>query len=153
MNNFCGFVVHRRRPVPHVLALAPVGQRVGVVEAGGALSALVMIQVGDHGAVVMVGQRREGPDELRQGLGLDLHLPFRLVDDGPEALLAAQLEDVLELRIHGLALVLGQRKPGLEQRVRLGLLQGGEVQIAEQASFREIPRQQGVRELPEKALG
>ena len=51
-------VVNRGSPMPHVLALAPVRQRVGVVEASGALPALGMVQIGDHGAVVMVGQRR-----------------------------------------------------------------------------------------------
>ncbi|HYW77220.1 MAG TPA: hypothetical protein VFA48_11470 [Gammaproteobacteria bacterium] len=51
-------VVNRGSPMPHVLALAPVRQRVGVVEAGGTLPAFGMVQVGDHGAVVVVGQRR-----------------------------------------------------------------------------------------------
>ena len=66
-----------------------------------------MVQVGDHRPVYVVGQRRQGFDERRQSLRLRLHLPTRLVDDGPETLLAAQLEDVLKLGIHGLALRLG----------------------------------------------
>jgi hypothetical protein len=36
---------------------------------------------------------------------------------------------------------------------RLDLLQGGEVQIAEKVPLREIPRQQGVRDLPIEASG
>ena len=101
----------------------------------------------------MVRQRRQGFDELRQGLRLRLHLPTRLVDDGAETLLAAQLEDVLKLGIHRFALCLGQFQPGGKQCIRLGLLHGREVQIRKQSPAREVAYQQGIGSLPKEGSG
>ena len=143
-------IIHGGGLVSHVLALAPVGQRVGVVEAGGPFPALAMIQIGDHRPVIVIGQCRQDFNKVRHGLRGCLHLPAGLVDDCPETLLAAQLEDVLKLGVHWLALCLGQRQPGVKQRIRLGILHGLEVQIAEQPLVREVTRQQGIGYLPEE---
>ncbi len=79
--------------------------------------------------------------------------PAGLVDDGSEPLLAAQIEDVLKLGIHRLALFLGQVEPGVKQRIRLGFLHGREVQIGEQLPLMEIAGQQGIGYLPEAVPG
>ncbi len=97
-------IVHRRHSVRQILALAPIGQRVRVIEAGRALPELTVVEEGDHCPLEMVGECCEICDESPQRIGADRQVPLRLVDDCPKALLAAQLENVLKLRVHLVAL-------------------------------------------------
>jgi len=79
-------------------------------------------------------------------------VPFRLIDDRAEAPLATQLENLAELRVHLVALRLGQVKSRNEQLVGLGLLHRGEIQVAEQPARLEIAHEQRTRHLPKKSL-
>ena len=71
--------VHGCRPVPQVLALAPVGQRVGMIEPRGPRPAFRVIQERGHGPVVVARQRRKLFDEGGQPVGIIAPLPARFV--------------------------------------------------------------------------
>ena len=87
-------LVNRRQSVRQISALAPIGQRVRVIEPGCTLpEQLVVVQEGDQCPLEMVGERRELFDEPRARVGAGRQVPLRLVDDRPKALLAAQLEE------------------------------------------------------------
>ena len=101
----------------------------------------------------MVGQRCEIFDESRARVGAGRQVPLRLVDDRPKALLAAHLEDVAKLRVHFVALTVRQVQPRRKQLVRLGLLHGRKVQIAEQLPRLRVASEQGIWHLPEEVLG
>ena len=58
-------IVHRRALVGQVLALAPIRQRIGVIEAGRPFPELIMVEKRDHRPFEMVGQLRKLFDECR----------------------------------------------------------------------------------------
>jgi hypothetical protein len=62
-------------------------------------------------------------------------MPCRLVEDRTKALLATHLEDFQELRVHRFAFIVRQCKPRGEQFIRLGALQGREIQISQRILF------------------
>jgi hypothetical protein len=101
-------LVNRRQSVRQILALAPIGQRVRVIEAGCTLPELVVVQEGNHCPFVMVGQRCKIFDEFRARRGVGRQVPLRLVDDRPKALLAAQLENVPKFSLDKVALAVVQ---------------------------------------------
>jgi hypothetical protein len=78
---------------------------------------------------------------------------FRLIYDCPKALLAAQLENVPKLRVHLVALTIGQIKPHGEQLLRMSRLQDRKVQIAEKPPALEIAREQDIRHLLKEVFG
>ena len=82
-------LVNRRQSVRQIFALAPIGQRVCVIEPGCTLPELVVVQEGDHCPFVVVGQRCEIFDKSRARAGAGRQVPLRFVDDRPKALLAA----------------------------------------------------------------
>jgi hypothetical protein len=77
-------------------------------------------------------------------------LPFRLIEDGTKSFLAAQLENVAKLRVHFVALSIGQVEPGDEQLGRLGFLHSIEVQIAKLLPRSEIAGEHRIRYLPKE---
>ena len=124
-----------------------------MIEERRALPERIVVQEGDHRALEVVQQRRELFDERRARNRVTRQVPFRLVEDRPETLFAAQVEDVPKLRVHLVALGVRQIEPRGEQLVRLGLPHRHEIQIAEQPPPLEIAGEQGVRHLPEEIPG
>jgi hypothetical protein len=78
-------LVNRRPLVRQILALAPIGQRVCVIEAVCTLPELVVVQEGDHCPLVMVGQRCEIFDESCARFGVGRQVPLCLIDDSRNA--------------------------------------------------------------------
>ena len=97
-------LVHRRGHVRQMGTLAPVGQRIGLIEEGGAPPAGEMVEEGRHRAREMIRPRRELLDEGRVGLRIGREVPRRVVKDGAAAFLATQRRDVPEHGVHRVAL-------------------------------------------------
>lgn len=122
-----------------------------MIKANGAPPALGRVQLGNHDSVGVAGQLRQVSRETCQAVGAGLHLPACFVDERQEALMAVQLEDVLELGGHRLSQVLRQGRRSRKQFVWFGPLNGGKVQVIEKAPFRKTALVPGIWRLPEEA--
>jgi hypothetical protein len=101
----------------------------------------------------MIGQSRELFDECRACILIGRQVPRCLVEDRVKPLLAAQLENVLKLRVHVVAPNVRQGQPRREHLVRLGLVHRREIQITEQLVPPKVAGEQGIRHLPEEVFG
>ena len=146
-------VVHRGRHVRQMGALPPVRQRIRMIEERGTFPEIGVVEECRHRPLEVIRQRRKLLDEGAVGVFVPGEMPGRFVDDGSAAFLTAQFGDVSELRVHRVALGVVQIKPCREQRVGLGLLHRGEVEVAEDTASVEIAGQQTVRHLPEEVAG
>ena len=146
-------LVHRRGHARQMVALAPEGKHLRLIEARGAPPAGGVVEKGRHRALGMIRQRGELLDERRVGRQVGREVPRGFVENGAAAFLAAQGRDFPEGGVHLLARGGVQRKPGRQQGVGLGLRQRGDVEIAQDAAGAKIAGQQPVGHLPEEVAG